>query len=79
MGTSASRPDLSVERSSGPLPIPDARNDVGGKFSVGEIELDGLISGSNPSKKIIIRPHDIVSVPAAELIEALPSRSGTSL
>jgi polysaccharide export outer membrane protein len=38
---------------------------------VGEIELDGLISGKNPSKNIIIRPNDILSVPAAEVVYVL--------
>ena len=70
-GDSGGKVTITRELSSGPLPIPDARNDVGGKFSVGEIELGGLISGSNPSKNIIIRPHDIVSVPPAELIYVL--------
>jgi polysaccharide export outer membrane protein len=62
---------ITREISSGPLPLADARTDVGGRFSVGEIELSGLISGSNPSKNIVIRPHDVVSVPAAELIYVL--------
>ena len=70
-GEAGSKVTITRELSSGPLPLPDARNDVGGKFSVGEIELDGLISGRDPSKNIIIRPHDIVSVPAAELIYVL--------
>src|SRR5215475_5712517 len=50
-----SKVTITRELTSGPLPLPDARNDVGGKFSVGEIELDVLISGKNPSKNIIIR------------------------
>ena len=62
---------ITRELSSGPLPLPDARTDVGGRFSVGEVDLVGLISGNNPSRNIIIKPHDIVSVPAAELIYVL--------
>jgi polysaccharide export outer membrane protein len=62
---------ITRELSAGPLPLPDARTDAGGKFSVGEIDLSGLISGMNPSKNIIIRPHDIVSIPPAELIYVL--------
>src|SRR6516165_7272397 len=70
-GEAGSKVIITREHSSGPLPLPNARNDVGGKFSVGEIQLDGLISGRDPSKNIIIRPHDIVSVPAAEVIYVL--------
>jgi polysaccharide biosynthesis/export protein len=66
-----SRVTITRELSSGPLPLPDARNDVGGRFSVGEVELDGLISGRNPSKNILIRPNDIVSVPTADVIYVL--------
>ena len=66
-----SKVTITREISSGPLPLADARTDVGGRFSVGEIEISGLISGSNPSKNIVIRPHDVVSVPAAELIYVL--------
>jgi polysaccharide export outer membrane protein len=44
-GEAGSKVIITRELSSGPLPIPDARNDVGGKFSVGEIELDGLDIG----------------------------------
>jgi polysaccharide export outer membrane protein len=66
-----SKVTITRELSSGPLPLADARTDVGGRFSVGEIELAGLISGRNPSKNIIIRPHDVVSVTAAELIYVL--------
>jgi polysaccharide export outer membrane protein len=62
---------ITREASSGPLPIPGARPDVGGKFSVGEIELPGLISGVTPSKNILIMPHDVVSVPPAELVYVL--------
>jgi polysaccharide export outer membrane protein len=62
---------ITREASSGPLPIPGARPDVGGKFSVGEIELPGLISGVTPSKNILIMAHDVVSVPPAELVYVL--------
>jgi polysaccharide export outer membrane protein len=62
---------ITREASSGPLPLPDARNDVGGRFSVGEIDLAALISGATPSKNIMIMPHDVVSVPIADLIYVL--------
>lgn len=62
---------ITREASSGPLPLPNARNDVGGRFSVGEIELPGLIAGTTPSKNILIMPHDVVSVPAADLVYVL--------
>ena len=62
---------ITRELSSGTLPLPDARTDVGGRFSVGEIDLVGLISAANPSRNITIKAHDIVSVPAADSIYVL--------
>ena len=38
---------------------------------MGEIELPGLIAGTTPSKNILIMPHDVVSVPAADLVYVL--------
>jgi polysaccharide export outer membrane protein len=66
-----SKVTITRELSSGPLPLPDARTDVGGRFTIGEVDLSGLISASNPSRNIIIKPHDVVSVPAADLIYVL--------
>jgi polysaccharide export outer membrane protein len=66
-----SKVSITREASSGPLPLPDARNDVGGRFSVGEIDLAGLISGMTPSKNITIMPHDVLSIPTADVVYVL--------
>jgi polysaccharide export outer membrane protein len=63
-----SRITITRELSSGPLPLPEARIDVGGRFAVADIEITGLMASTSPSKNIIIRPSDIVSVSIAEIV-----------
>lgn len=62
---------ITRELSSGPLPLPETRTDAGGRFTVAEIEVTGLMSSKSPSKNIIIRPNDVISVSAADLIYVL--------
>ncbi|MBV8894058.1 MAG: hypothetical protein JO266_19165 [Acidobacteria bacterium] len=38
---------------------------------MGEIDLAQLISGMTPSKNILIKPNDVVSIPAADLVYIL--------
>jgi polysaccharide export outer membrane protein len=55
----------------GSIPLPCARNTLDGKFSVCELNLQQLMDGTNPRDNIAVRPHDIISVPTAELIYVL--------
>jgi polysaccharide export outer membrane protein len=52
----------------GPIPLPGAKDDPTGKFSVAELELRPLINAKTPEKDIEIKPYDIISVPKAELV-----------
>lgn len=52
----------------GRLPIPGASDDPTGQFSMAEIDLDTLIRASNPAENIYIQPHDVISVPRAEVV-----------
>ncbi|MDQ2945071.1 MAG: polysaccharide export protein [Acidobacteriota bacterium] len=52
----------------GPVPLPGARSDASGQFSVGDISLSDLMEGKAAEQNIVVRPHDVISVPRAKLI-----------
>lgn len=52
----------------GRIPLPTAKDDESGKFSVAEVSLKSVLEASNPAENIVIRPHDIISVPRAEMV-----------
>lgn len=68
------RPDVGYtiritrQREWGCLPLPNARLDASGKFSVGEVKLKEIIEARNPAENIQILPHDVISVPKAEMV-----------
>jgi len=55
---------------SGIRPVAAGRRgaDAQGKFSSGHIDIAALMKGSHPEYNIAISPHDVISVPRAELI-----------
>ena len=53
---------------SGPLGLPSEERDPSGRFAVAEVKLKGLMAAASPAENIIIRPHDVISVPTAEMI-----------
>jgi polysaccharide export outer membrane protein len=55
----------------GSLPLPAAKVDETGQFSVAEIDLDGLIRATNPAENILVLPDDVISVPRADLVYVL--------
>lgn len=52
----------------GPIPLPDARMDPSGEYSVAEVGVKEITSATNPQGNILIRPNDVISVPRAELV-----------
>ena len=52
----------------GAVPVPGATTDASSKFSVADVHLKALIEGRSPEENIQIRPHDVISVPKAELV-----------
>jgi polysaccharide export outer membrane protein len=52
----------------GPIPLPDAKDDPSGRFSIAEIELKPLLEAKTPEKNITIRPYDVLSIPHAETV-----------
>ncbi len=52
----------------GPLPLPGTKEDPTGQFSVAELDLKKLLAGQNPEQNITVKPHDVISVPRAEMV-----------
>ena len=52
----------------GCIPLPKAHLDDSRRFSVAEVNLKGIIEAKNPEDNIQIFPHDIISVPKAEMV-----------
>jgi polysaccharide export outer membrane protein len=57
--------------SEGPLPVGGAFTDPTGKFSVAHIDIRSIMSGKDPQGNIMIKPHDVVTVPRARMIYVL--------
>ena len=54
-------------KASGPIPHPSARQTASGDY-VAEADLKSLLDARNPAENIVIEPHDVVSIPLAEVI-----------
>jgi polysaccharide export outer membrane protein len=52
----------------GCIPLPNAHPDATGRFSVAELNLKKIMEAKNPEENIQILPHDVISVPKAEMI-----------
>src|SRR6267142_7152169 len=52
----------------GCIPLPNAGLDPSGRFSVAEVNLKEIMEAKNPEEDIQIFPHDIISVPKAEMV-----------
>jgi polysaccharide biosynthesis/export protein len=72
----------------GRIPLPGAADDSTHRFSLAEVNLKSVMEAKNPEYNIPIRPHDVISVPHAELVYvigevtragALPLSEGDSL
>jgi len=52
----------------GCIPLPGATLDASGRFTVAQVNLQEIMEAKNPGENIQIFPHDVISVPKAELI-----------
>jgi polysaccharide export outer membrane protein len=52
----------------GCIPLPNARIDASGRFSVAELNLKTIMDAKDPEENIQIFPHDVISVPKAEMV-----------
>jgi polysaccharide export outer membrane protein len=52
----------------GPLPLPNAKADPSGEYSVAEISIQELLIEKNPQLNILMKPNDVVTVPVSETV-----------
>jgi polysaccharide biosynthesis/export protein len=52
----------------GEIPLPGATSDASLQFSVADLQLKALIEGRSPEQNIQIRPHDVISIPKADIL-----------
>ncbi len=57
--------------SEGTIPVAGAFTDPTGKFSVAHINIRDVMSGKDPQGNIMIKPHDVVTIPRARMIYVL--------
>lgn len=52
----------------GEIPLPTARVDSSGHFSTAQLRVKDLLAAANPAENILIQPHDVITVPTAEMV-----------
>lgn len=52
----------------GAIPLADSHLDSTGQFSVAEVRVKALLAGEDPADNIRILPHDVVTVPMAQVV-----------
>jgi len=52
----------------GRIPLRNAWDDSTGQFSVAQVSVKAILEARNPEQNILILPHDVISVPRAEMI-----------
>ena len=62
------RVNISRQIRYGAIPLPNAKSDSSGKFSVADVGVKDLLSGTHPSENIPIFPNDVITVPPAERV-----------
>lgn len=55
----------------GPIPLPNAKPDATGKYSVAQVNVRSIMEASDPGANISILPEDVVSIPTAKMVYVL--------
>jgi len=55
-----------IER--GPIPLPDARVDATGQFSLAEVSVHSILANTHPEGNILLQANDVISVPRADMV-----------
>jgi polysaccharide biosynthesis/export protein len=59
---------ITRQREWGCIALPNSRMDLSGRFSVAQVNLKEIMEAKRPEENIQILPHDVISVPKAEMI-----------
>ncbi len=57
----------------GSIPLPNAKPDPSGQFSIASVKVSKTMDASDPSENIIIMPDDVISVPKGRVVYAVGS------
>ena len=52
----------------GTIPLAGAEFDPSGQFTTAEVNLQAVMEARNPAENVLIMPHDVITVPRAEMI-----------
>jgi polysaccharide export outer membrane protein len=52
----------------GCIPLPGSTVDASGRFSIAQVKLQDIMEAKTPEENIQILPHDVISIPKAELV-----------
>jgi polysaccharide export outer membrane protein len=62
------RIDITRDKKWGPIPLPNAKADPSGQYSVAELNVQAVMNARNPAENIAIKPDDVITVPKAQLV-----------
>jgi len=62
------RVNISRMLENGPIPLANAKPDPSGQFSVANVGVKDLLSGTHPAENITVFPNDVITVPGAEQV-----------
>jgi polysaccharide export outer membrane protein len=62
------RVNISRQIQYGPIPLPTAKPDASGKYSVADVGVKDLLSGTHPAENIVVFPNDVITIPTAEAV-----------
>ena len=57
----------------GPIPLPGAKTDSTGQFSVASVSVKSIMDASSPAENITVKPEDVISVSKADLVYVVGS------
>jgi Periplasmic protein involved in polysaccharide export len=60
--------EITRELEWGTIPLPNATTDSSKRFGLAKVNIKQLLDGNDPTSNIPIMPHDVITVPKAELV-----------
>lgn len=58
-------------KASGDIPLPNRKRDPTAEFAMADVNIRALLDASTPEANIVIKPHDVITVPRADLVYVL--------